>query len=49
MILLYANREVREYGKRPGDTGGATYGTTWGEQLLIGNLCIVGVSLGQVR
>jgi len=36
---LSANREVWEYGRRPGDTGGARpMGYHGGEQLLMGNL-----------
>jgi len=37
---------VREYGRRPGDTGGATYGTPWGRATTNGK-SVVGVSLGQ--
>ena len=37
---------MREYGLRPGDTGGATYGTPWGATT--NGQSVVGVSLGQL-
>ena len=36
---------MREYGRRPGDTGGATYGTPWG-RATTNRQSVVGVSLG---